>query len=86
MPKELRLFYVAYLTVTLYTQWDQLIIFQVNLPTPSYPVPSNFMLTFKRLRLNVLNIVTLLTLNIVLVDHPTRLKTISTIFKSKFSN
>ena len=33
-----------------------------------------FMLDFKRLRLNILNIVTLLTLNLVLGDHPTRLK------------
>ena len=38
------------------------------------------------LRLNLLNIVTLLTLKVVLLDHSTRLKTISTIFKYKFSN
>ena len=42
------------------------------------------MLAFKRLHLNLLNIVVLLTLKAVLGDYNTRLKTISTIFKSKF--
>ena len=40
------------------------------------------MLDFKGLRLNLLNLLTL-TLKIVLGDHPTRLKTISTILRSK---
>ena len=44
-----------------------------------------FMLVFKRLHMNLLNIVTLLTLKVFLGNHPTRLKTISTIFKSKLS-
>ena len=35
--------------------------------------------------MKLLNIVTLLTLKVVLGDHPTRLKTISTIFKFKLS-
>ena len=43
------------------------------------------MLVFKRLRLNLLNIVTMLTLKVVLGDHPTRVKKIPTIFKSKIS-
>ena len=45
-----------------------------------------FMLAFKRLSLNLLNIVNLLTLKVILGDHPNRLKTISTLFKSKLSN
>ena len=44
-----------------------------------------FMLVFKRLCLNLFNIVTLLTLNIVLGYHHTRLTTILTIFDSKWS-
>ena len=48
-------------------------------------VPSNFMFAFKRLPLNLLNIVIFLTLKVILVDHPTKLKTIYTIFKLKFS-
>ena len=59
--------------------------FQVTLPTPSHHVTSNFMLAFKKLRQNLLNIVTLLTLKVVLGYHSTRLKTILTIFKSKLS-
>ena len=35
-----------------------------------------FLRVFKRLHLNVLNIATFLALNVVLGDHPTRLKTI----------
>ena len=66
-------------------QWDQFIIVHVTLPTPSHQVPSNFMLAFKILHLNLLNIVTLLTLKVVLGDQPTRLKK-STIFISKLSN
>ena len=44
-----------------------------------------FNIGFKRLHLNLLNTVTLLTLKVVLGDHPTRLATILTIFNSKFS-
>ena len=73
-PKELGLFYVFLLPVPLYIQWDQFIILQVTLPTPSHQVLSNFMLCFKRLRPNLLKTVILLTLKIVLGDHPTRLK------------
>ena len=43
------------------------------------------MLDLKSLGLNLLNIVTLLTLKFIIGDHPNRLKTISTIFKSKLS-
>ena len=74
IPKELVLFYVAFLNVTLYVQWYQFIIFHVTLPTPSHQLPSNFMLYFKRLRLNFLNIVNFLTLEVILGDHPTRIK------------
>ena len=51
MPKELELFYVAFLTVQLYIQLDQFIIVQVTLPTPSSWVPSNFIYFFKRLHM-----------------------------------
>ena len=43
------------------------------------------MLVFKRLSLNLLNIVTLLTVKVVLGDNPTRTKTISNIFKLNLS-
>ena len=86
MTKELGFLYFAFLTVPLYIQWYQFIIVQVTLTTPSHQIPSNFTMDFKRLHLNLLNIVTLLTLRVVLGYHPTRLKTILTIFKSKLSN
>ena len=44
-----------------------------------------FYVGFQKLLLNLLNIVTLLTLKVILVDHPTRLKTILSIFKCKLS-
>ena len=47
MIKELRLFYVAFITVSLYIQWDHFIIVQVTLLKLSHYVPSNFMLAFK---------------------------------------
>ena len=84
MPKELGLFYVPFLTVRLYIQLDQFIIVQVTLPTLYHQVPSSFILVLKRLHLNLLNIVTLLTLKVFLGDHPTRIATILTILKSKF--
>ena len=84
VPKELVLFYVAFLTVQLYIQLGHFIIVQVILPTAYHQDPSNFMLGFKRLRLNLLSVVTLLTLKIVLGCQPNRLKTILTIFKYKF--
>ena len=59
-----------------YIQRGQFIIFQSAITTPSYQVTSNFMLVFKRLHMNLLKILTLLTLKVILVDHPTRLKTI----------
>ena len=85
MPKELGLFYVAFLTVLLYIQLDQFIIVQVTLPTLYHQLPSSFILVFKRLHLNLLNILTLLTLRVVIGYHPTRLATILTIFNSKLS-
>ena len=78
--------FVAFLTVQLYIQWDQLIIATVTLPALFHQVPLNFILVFKRLHLNLLNIVYLLTLKVVLGDHHTRLKTFLTIFNSKFSS
>ena len=83
IPKDLGLFYVAFITVPLYIQYYQFIIVQVTLPTPSHQVPYNSMLDFKPLRLNLLTIVTLLTLKVVLGDHLTILKCFLTIFKSK---
>ena len=74
IPKEFRLCSVTFLTVQLYIQWDQFIIFQVTLPTPSHKVPSNFMLVLKLLHLTLLNIVTLLNLKVVLGDHHNRPK------------
>ena len=43
-----------------------------------------FYVGFKKLHMNLLNIVTMLTLKVVLGDHLTRLKTILTILKYKF--
>ena len=85
IPNELGLFYVVLLTVPLYTQWNKFIILQVTLSTPSHQVTSNVMLVFKRLHLNLLNIVILLTLKVVLGDHHTRLKKVYTIFKKIIS-
>ena len=85
MPKGLGLFYVAFLTVPLYIQLDQFIIVQVTLTTLYHQVPSSFILVLRQFHLNLLNIVTLLTLKVVLGDHPTRLATILTIFNSKLS-
>ena len=56
MPKKLGLFYVVLLTDPLYIQWYKFIIVQVTLPIPSHRVQSNIMLVFKRLHLNLLNI------------------------------
>ena len=50
MPNELVLFYVVFLTVPLYIQWEQFIIVQVTLTTPSHWLPSNFMLVFKKVK------------------------------------
>ena len=85
MPKELGLFYVAFLTVRLYFQLDQFIIVQVTVPTLYHHTPSSFILVFKMLHLNLLDIVTILILKVVLGDHPIRLTKILTIFNSKFS-
>ena len=74
MPKELGLFYVALITFKLYIQRDQFIILQANLQIPSHQMPSNFMLVFKRLHMNLLNILPFLTLKVVIGYHPTRLK------------
>ena len=82
MTKELGLFYVAFLTVRLYIQLDQFIIIQVTLPTLYHQVNSSFILVLKRLHLNILNIVTFLTLKVVLGDQPTILVTILTILNS----
>ena len=86
MPKELILLYVALLTVQLYIQLEQFITVQVTLPTIYHHLPSNCMLVFKNLHLNLFNIVTLLTLKVVLGYHHTRLTPILTIFKSKCFN
>ena len=45
-----------------------------------------FYIGLKMLHLNLLNIVTLLTLNVVLGDHPTRLATILTIFTRRIQD
>ena len=84
MPKELGLFYVDLVTVSLYIQHDQFIIVQVTLLTPSDQIPSNFMLSFKRLRLNLLKSMNMLTLKVVIGNQPTRFKKILTTFKHKF--
>ena len=73
IPKELGLFYVVLLTVPLYIQWYQFIIVHLTLPTISYWVLSNFMMVLNFLHLNLLKIVILLTLRVILGDHPTRL-------------
>ena len=76
MPKGLEFFYVVFLTVVLYIQWCQFIIVQVALTTLSHQVPSNYMLVFKRLHINLLNVFSLLTLKVVLGYHTTILKKI----------
>ena len=86
MPKELGLFDVTFLTVSLYIQWDQFIIVQVALPTLFHQSPWHFMLDIKRLRMNLLNIVTLLNLKAVLGDHPTILKKSRLFSNRKFQN
>ena len=58
---------IIYLVVPVY-------YFQVILPKQSHQVPSNFMLVFKRLHLNLLKIVVLLTLKVIIRDYPTKLK------------
>ena len=70
---------------TSYIRWDQFIIVQFTLPKPYHRLPSKFILIFKGLNLNLFNIVTLLTLKVVLGDQTTRPKTILTILKSKWS-
>ena len=65
---SMSLFIIVY--ITLLTQYNQM--------------PLNFMLVFKRLHLKLLNILTFLTLRVVLGYQPTRLKQIYTIFKYKF--
>ena len=84
MPKELGLFYIVFLTVPLYIQWEQFNIVQVTLPTPYNRVNSSFMLVLKRLHPNLLNIVISLTSRVIIGDNPTRIKTIQTTFKANF--
>ena len=62
-------------------QWEKFIIVQVILPKPYHQVPSNFMLDFKSLCMNLLKIVILLTIRVVLGNRPKIIKTIFTIFK-----
>ena len=85
MPKELGLFYVVFLTAPLYIQWDQFTTVQVTLPITYNQVPLNFMLVFKFLRLNLLNIVIFGNLDVIIGGHPTRLRKIWTIFKLRLS-
>ena len=85
MPKGLGLFYVIFLTDPLYVQWGNFITVQVTLKIPSHLVPLNFLLGFKILRLNLLNIVIFLTLWAVLGGQPPRIRTIWTIFNLIFS-
>ena len=66
--------FIAFLNVQFYIQRDQFIIFQVTLTTLSHQVPQNFMLVLKKLHLKLLNIVTLLTLKVVLGYHHNRIK------------
>ena len=60
----------------IYIHLGQFIIFQVTLPTLYHQVPSSFILILKMIHLNLLKIVTLLTLKVVLGDQHTRLTTI----------
>ena len=70
MPKELALFYDVFQTVPLYILWYQFITVHVSLPIPSRWLPLNFMLVFKSLYLNLLNIVVLCNLKVVFGCHP----------------
>ena len=86
IPKEWGIFYVTFLNIPLYIRWDQVIIIQFTLPTPSHQVPSNVLLVFKVLHLNLSNIVVLSPLKVILKDHPNIIKNIYTIFKLNLSN
>ena len=74
--KELGLFFAVFLVVPLYIQWDLFIIVQFAIPAQYHQFPSKIILVLKSLHLNLLNIMILLTLKVVLGDHPTRLETI----------
>ena len=68
IPKQLELFYVIFLSVPLYIHWEQFIIVQVTLPTPSHQVPSIVVLVLKILHLKQFKTVISLTLRVVLRD------------------
>ena len=85
IPKELVLLYIVFLNDPLYIQWDQFITVQITFPIKYNLVTLNDILVFKRLCMNLLNIVILWILKVVLGGHPVRLRTIWTIFKSKLS-
>ena len=69
-------FCVAFFYAPLYIQWGHFIIVQVTLPIPFYFMPINIMSVFKRLNLNLLNIVVFCNFKVVLGDRPTGIRTI----------
>ena len=70
IPNALGIFFVVFLVATLYIHWDQFISVHVSISIPSHWVTFNVVLVFKRLNLNLLNILILLTLKVVLGSHP----------------
>ena len=77
IPNELGSFYVIFLTAILYIHWGKFIIVKVTIAILSHQAPSNVMLSFKRLYLNLLNVVVLLALKVILIDHCTILPPLS---------
>ena len=61
-PKELGLFHVCFLNAPLNTQKYQFIIVQVTIKIPYHWVPSDVLLVFERLYLNLFDIVIFLPL------------------------
>ena len=80
MPKEMRLLYVFFQTVPLYIVWDQFITVQVTLLIPYHQVTFNVLLVFKRLHMNLFNVLVFCNLRVVLGDRPTGPITFFTIF------
>ena len=72
-----------YLNDPLNIQWDQFINFQVTLEMRFHWVPLKVMYAFKMLRQKFFTIVIVWTLQAILGVHPTVLRNIWTIFKSR---
>ena len=72
-------------TFLLYILQNQFISIQVTLSVPFHRVPLNVMLLFKKLRLNLLKNVILLTLKVVIGGHPIGYRTFWTVYRLRLS-